>query len=82
MSQPSRYKRVLLKISGEVMMGDLEYGIDRTTVERLAAELSRAIESGEEVFVASRPTGGAEKLRRLAIENVNDLLADLNQALG
>ena len=33
-----------------------------------AAELSRAIESGEEVFIASRPTGGAEKLRRLAIE--------------
>ena len=33
-----------------------------------AAELSRAIDSGEEVFVATRPTGGAEKLRRLAIE--------------
>jgi len=33
-----------------------------------AAELSRAVDSGEEVFVASRPTGGAEKLRRLAIE--------------
>jgi transcription-repair coupling factor (superfamily II helicase) len=33
-----------------------------------ASELSRAIETGEEVFVASRPTGGAEKLRRLAIE--------------
>jgi transcription-repair coupling factor (superfamily II helicase) len=33
-----------------------------------AAELSRAIEAGEEVFVASRPTGGAEKLRRLALE--------------
>jgi transcription-repair coupling factor (superfamily II helicase) len=33
-----------------------------------AAELARAIEAGEEVFVASRPTGGAEKLRRLAIE--------------
>ena len=33
-----------------------------------AAELVRAMEAGEEVFVASRPTGGAEKLRRLAIE--------------
>jgi transcription-repair coupling factor (superfamily II helicase) len=33
-----------------------------------AADLQRAIASGEEVFVASRPTGGAEKLRRLAIE--------------
>jgi transcription-repair coupling factor (superfamily II helicase) len=33
-----------------------------------AAELTRAIEAGDEVFVASQPTGGAEKLRRLAIE--------------
>ncbi|HEY1249852.1 MAG TPA: transcription-repair coupling factor [Thermoanaerobaculia bacterium] len=33
-----------------------------------AADLMRALESGEEVFVAARPTGGAEKLRRLALE--------------
>ncbi len=33
-----------------------------------AADLTRALESGEEVFVAARPTGGVEKLRRLAIE--------------
>ena len=33
-----------------------------------AADLTRALASGEEVFVATRPTGGAEKLRRLAIE--------------
>ncbi len=33
-----------------------------------AADLMRALASGEEVFVATRPTGGAEKLRRLAIE--------------
>src|SRR5262249_61555623 len=33
-----------------------------------AADLTRALASGEEVYVATRPTGGAEKLRRLAIE--------------
>ena len=33
-----------------------------------AADLTRALESGEEVFVAARPTGGVEKLRRLALE--------------
>ncbi len=33
-----------------------------------AADLVRALAAGEEVFVATRPTGGAEKLRRLAIE--------------
>ena len=33
-----------------------------------AADLQRGLASGEEVFVASRPTGGAEKLKRLALE--------------
>jgi transcription-repair coupling factor (superfamily II helicase) len=33
-----------------------------------AADLKRALESGEEVFVAARRTGGVEKLRRLALE--------------
>jgi transcription-repair coupling factor (superfamily II helicase) len=33
-----------------------------------AADLQRALESGEEVFVAARRTGGVEKLRRLALE--------------
>ncbi len=33
-----------------------------------AADLLRALAAGEEVFVASRPTGGAEKLKRLAVE--------------
>jgi transcription-repair coupling factor (superfamily II helicase) len=33
-----------------------------------AADLMQALESGEEVFVAARPTGGVEKLRRLALE--------------
>ncbi|HKD16731.1 MAG TPA: CarD family transcriptional regulator, partial [Thermoanaerobaculia bacterium] len=33
-----------------------------------AADLQRGLASGEEIFVATRPTGGAEKLKRLAIE--------------
>src|SRR5205814_10050249 len=33
-----------------------------------AADIARSLESGEEVFVAVRPTGGAEKLRRFALE--------------
>jgi uridylate kinase len=51
MSQPSRYKRVLLKISGEVMMGGLEYGIDRATVERLADDVRQVRQMGVEVSV-------------------------------
>ncbi len=33
-----------------------------------ASDLTKALASGEEVFVAARPTGGVEKLRRLALE--------------
>ncbi len=33
-----------------------------------AADLTRALASGEEVFVVARPTGGAENLKRLAVE--------------
>jgi uridylate kinase len=36
------YKRVLIKISGEVLMGERQFGIDNVTVERIAAEISTA----------------------------------------
>lgn len=45
------YKRVLLKLSGEVLMGDAGYGIDPTTINRLAEELIRVRNSGVELAV-------------------------------
>ncbi|NND65031.1 MAG: UMP kinase [Gammaproteobacteria bacterium] len=33
------YNRVLLKLSGEALLGDADYGIDPTVIERLAAEI-------------------------------------------
>ena len=49
--QQRRYKRVLLKLSGEVLMGDTEFGIDAVTIERLAAELIEVQNSGVELAV-------------------------------
>lgn len=43
------YRRVLLKISGEALMGSGSYGIDLATVDRLAGEVKAAIEIGTEV---------------------------------
>ncbi|MEO7556026.1 MAG: UMP kinase [Acidimicrobiales bacterium] len=40
MSPEARWKRVLLKLSGEAFAGDAGYGIDGTIVERLAAEIA------------------------------------------
>ena len=41
-----RYKRVLLKISGEALMGDQGYGIDVPAVTKYAEEIKSAIELG------------------------------------
>lgn len=45
------YKRVLLKLSGEVLMGDGQYGIDTDTIQRLAAELIEIRQSGVELAI-------------------------------
>lgn len=36
-----QYKRVLLKISGEALMGSADYGIDPAIVERMAAQVKQ-----------------------------------------
>ena len=46
-----RFKRVLLKMSGELLMGDREYGIDPATIDRIAADVKQAIELGVQVCV-------------------------------
>ena len=43
------YKRVLLKISGEALMGDQAYGIDPKTVSRVAKEVAEAHAKGLQI---------------------------------
>ncbi len=45
------YQRVLLKLSGEALMGDLNYGIDPMVVEQIAQQLADLIADGVEVAV-------------------------------
>jgi len=45
------YKRVLLKLSGEVLMGDTSFGIDTGTIDRLAKELIEVQNSGVELAI-------------------------------
>lgn len=47
----AKYKRVLLKLSGEAFMGDQSYGIDSKILERIAKEIKEVIESGVEVAI-------------------------------
>ncbi len=48
---PVRYQRVLLKLSGEALMGELDYGIEPAVIQRLAAEIATARESGIEIAI-------------------------------
>ena len=43
------YKRVLLKLSGEALMGDEDYGIDPKVLNRLAREVIEVREAGAEI---------------------------------
>ncbi|MFL2789868.1 MAG: UMP kinase [Paracoccaceae bacterium] len=56
------YKRVLLKISGEALMGDLSYGLNPPTVERIAQEIKIVHQMGIEVCMV---IGGGNIFRGL-----------------
>jgi len=45
------YRRVLLKLSGEGLMGGGDYGLDPVTIERIAREISAVVDLGVEVSV-------------------------------
>lgn len=46
-----KYKRVLLKISGEVLMGPREFGLDPETIARVAQDVKDVVEMGCELCV-------------------------------
>lgn len=46
-----KYKRVLLKLSGEALMGDRGYGIDPATVEFMASEIKKVCGMGVQIAV-------------------------------
>lgn len=57
------YKRVLLKLSGEALMGDDAYGINRATIERMVADVSEVAQMGVEVAIV---IGGGNIFRGVA----------------
>jgi uridylate kinase len=45
------YRRVLLKLSGEALMGDLSYGIDPEVVDSIAKEIQEVVAAGVQVAI-------------------------------
>lgn len=48
-TSPILYKRILLKLSGEALMGDFDYGIDPKVINRIAAEISQVKDLGVQI---------------------------------
>lgn len=63
MSSATAYKRILLKLSGEALMGDDSYGINRAVIERIVAEIGEVVALGVQVAVV---IGGGNIFRGVA----------------
>lgn len=66
MAAPSNtpaYKRILLKLSGEALMGDDSYGINRATISRIVSEIKEVVDLGVQVAVV---IGGGNIFRGVA----------------
>jgi len=63
MEEKPVYKRILLKLSGEALMGEGTYGIDRGTLERIVAEIAEVVRMGVETAVV---IGGGNIFRGVA----------------
>ena len=83
-----KYNRVLLKISGEALLGDLDYGIDPEVTNNISSQIKEVVELGVEVAVV---IGGGNFWRGVtASANVMDIttadyigmLATVMNALG
>ena len=57
------YKRILLKLSGEALMGDEAYGIERETIDRIVAEVGEVVRLGVQVAIV---IGGGNIFRGVA----------------
>jgi len=60
--QPA-FKRILLKLSGEALMGGLEYGADPVRIQAIAAQVSKVQQRGVEVAIV---VGGGNIYRGLS----------------
>ena len=58
-----RYGRVLLKLSGEALMGDAGYGIDPKVIDSLAVEIKEVVDDGVQVAIV---VGGGNIFRGVA----------------
>ncbi len=82
------FNRVLLKVSGEALMGDESFGIDLATVDRIAGEIRDAVNTGVQVCMVIgggnifRGLSGAAKGMERASADYMGMLATVMNALA
>ncbi|MCB1532394.1 MAG: UMP kinase [Alphaproteobacteria bacterium] len=81
MAKKNSYKRVMLKMSGEVLMGEQGFGIDSDTVKRVANDIKEVVDAGVEVCVV---VGAGNIFRGVsgAAEGMDRTTADYMGMLG
>ena len=81
MSEGYRYDRVLLKLSGEALAGDVGYGIDPKVVDDLADQIAEIVRAGVQMAVV---VGGGNIFRGLAgsAEGMDRAQADYHMEKG
>ncbi len=83
-----KFKRVLLKMSGEVLQGDREFGIDPKTTDRIARDVKEAVEMGVQVCIVVgagnifRGAAGAENGMERATADYIGMLGTVMNALA
>lgn len=60
MTEPARIHRILLKLSGEALMGDDDFGINPSVIRRLAQEIHEVVQAGVQVAIV---VGGGNLFR-------------------
>jgi len=88
MTSAPKYRRVLLKISGEALMGDQSFGIDVGTVDRIAGDVEPAVRGGTQICIVVgggnifRGISGAAKGIDRATADYMGMLATVMNALA
>src|SRR5690554_6956740 len=63
-AEKSKYKRILLKLSGEALMGEHDFGIDPKVLDRMALEIGQLVGIGVQVGIV---IGGGNLFRGAAL---------------
>ena len=68
-----KYKRILLKVSGEALAGDKKFGLDEATLEKISKSIKEVAQMGVEIAIV---VGGGNFWRGRSSENMDRTRAD------